>query len=84
MSNDDVYDVIVRYITEICEDVDPGQVARDRSMKDLGANSLDIVEVVSCSMRELGVRIPRSELGDIRTIGGLADRLEAAWAAKHA
>jgi len=45
-----------------------------KSMKDYGANSLDIIEVVSSSMRELAIKIPRSELADISTIDQLADR----------
>ena len=44
-------------------------------MKDLGINSLDIVEVVSCSMRELKVKVPRSELSKLTNIDGLVDLL---------
>ena len=44
-------------------------------MKDLGANSLDIVEVVSLSMRELKVKVPRSELAKLTDMGGLVDLL---------
>ncbi len=53
------------------EDIDP-----TRSMKELGANSLDIVEVVSSSMRELKVKIPRSELSKLTNLVGLVDLLE--------
>ena len=45
-----------------------------KPMKDYGANSLDIIEVVSCSMRELDIKIPRAELADISTIDQLADK----------
>jgi polyketide biosynthesis acyl carrier protein len=45
-----------------------------KSMKDYGANSLDIIEVVSCSMRELNLKVPRSELTDIKNIDELADK----------
>jgi acyl carrier protein len=45
-----------------------------KSMKDYGANSLDIIEVVSCSMRELNLKIPRSELTDIKDINELAEK----------
>lgn len=46
-----------------------------KKLIDYGLNSLDIVEVVSGSMRELKVRIPRTELADIQNIDGLADKL---------
>jgi acyl carrier protein len=47
-------------------------------MKDYGANSLDLVEVVSRSMRELKVKIPRAELNKITDIQGLVELFETA------
>ncbi len=52
------------------EDFDPA-----KSMKDLGANSLDIVEVVSSAMRDLKVKIPRSELSKLTNVQELVDML---------
>lgn len=74
-SNEEVFAIVKKNLLNIVDGVDPDAVARDRSMKDLGANSLDIVEVVSVSMRELKVRVPRSELAKLRDIGGLVDLL---------
>lgn len=76
-TNDEVYGVVKKHLLEICPDIPGDQVARDVSMKVLGASSLDMVEVVSCSMRELGVRVARQELSDIKDIGGLVDLLYA-------
>jgi acyl carrier protein len=44
-------------------------------MKELGVNSLDIIEIVSLSMRELKVKVPRAELAKLKNIGGLVDLL---------
>jgi acyl carrier protein len=41
----------------------------------LGANSLDIIEVVSLSMRELKVKVPRAELAKLTNLEGLVDLL---------
>ena len=46
-----------------------------RSMKDYGANSLDIVEVVSGAMRELKVKVPRTELNKLTNLDGLVGLL---------
>ena len=46
-----------------------------RSMKDYGANSLDIVEVVSGAMRELKVKVPRTELNKLTNVDGLVGLL---------
>ncbi|WP_340136859.1 phosphopantetheine-binding protein [Yersinia pestis] len=42
-------------------------------MADYGASSLDIVSVVSGVMRELKIKIPRTELKNIKSINGLID-----------
>jgi hypothetical protein len=39
------------------------------------ANRLDMVEVVTCCMREFKVKIPRSELNELQNIGDLVDML---------
>ncbi len=75
-SNNEVFQVVVKHLAETVDTIDPDIVQRTDSMKDLGASSLDIVEVVSCSMRELRVRIPRNELNDLKNIGDLVDLLE--------
>ncbi len=76
VSNEKIFAVVVKHLVDVVEEIDPDSVRREHSMKDLGAGSLDIVEVVSCSMRELRVRVPRKELGTLRNIGELVDLLE--------
>jgi acyl carrier protein len=77
VSNEEVFEIVKTHLTEIVEEIDPATVTRDANMKALGASSLDIVEVVSCSMRQLRVRIPRAELSTLTNIGGLVDLLHA-------
>jgi len=81
-SSNEVFEVVKKHLLDICPDVDASKVVPEASMKELGASSLDMVEVVSCSMRELGVRVPRQELSNLKDIGGLAELLRTAIAAK--
>lgn len=74
-TRDDVLAVVKRHLVDTVEGIDTAQVDPEKSMKDLGANSLDIVEVVSCSMRELKVKIPRAELNKLTNINELVDLL---------
>lgn len=74
MTKEQVIDVIKKNIMDNLEDLNESDIDPSKSMKDLGANSLDIIEVVSTSMRELNIKIPRSELADIQTIDQLADK----------
>jgi acyl carrier protein len=52
-------------------------IDENKAFTDYGANSLDIVEIVSGTMRELKIKIPRTELSDITNIAGLVDKFEA-------
>lgn len=74
-SRDDVLAVVKRHLVDTVEGIDAAQIDPSKSMKELGANSLDIVEVVSCSMRELKVKIPRAELNKLTNINELVDLL---------
>jgi acyl carrier protein len=82
MTRDEVFEVIKSHFLEIVEDVEADELDPKKSMKDYGATSLDMVEVVSASMRELRVKIPRSSLNEITDIDGLVDALHEAVSAK--
>lgn len=75
VSKEHILSVVKKHLMDILEDIEEDQIDPDQSMKELGANSLDIVEVVSCSMRELKVKVPRSELNKLQNITQLVDML---------
>lgn len=79
-----IKNVVIKHLSDSVEGLDPATVDTSLSMKDLGANSLDIVEVVSSSMRELKVKIPRSELAKLTNVDELVDLLAEVAAAKLA
>lgn len=78
MTREAILGVVAKHLASAVDDLDPATVDGGRSMKDYGANSLDIVEVVSASMRELKIKVPRSELNKLTNINGLVDLLHAA------
>lgn len=75
MNRDEVLAVVKKHLIDVVGDLEEHQIDPSKSMKDLGANSLDIVEVVSCAMRELKVKVPRTELSKLTNIDGLVDLL---------
>lgn len=83
MTREAIQAVINKHIMEISEEIQEAQIDPSRSMKDLGLNSLDIVEIVSCSMRELKVKIPRSELSKLTNLDALVDILHQNVAEKE-
>lgn len=74
MTKEQVIEAIKKNIVENLDDIKAEDIDPQKSMADYGANSLDIIEVVSCTMRELNIKIPRAELADIKNIDELADR----------
>lgn len=74
MNKEHVLTIIEKHLINAVDEIEDDKIQPDKMLTDYGANSLDIVEIVSGAMRELKVRIPRPELDDIENIGGLADK----------
>ena len=75
MTRNDVLKVVCKHLATAVDGIDPAAIDGSKSMKDYGANSLDIVEVVSGAMRELKVKVPRSELNKLTNVDGLVGLL---------
>jgi polyketide biosynthesis acyl carrier protein len=65
--------VIVKHLRLNVDGLDDEPIDTTRSMLELGASSLDAVEVVMASMQELKVKVPRSRLSGLKNIDQLAD-----------
>lgn len=76
MEREKILEVIVKHLTKSVSGIE-GEIDPEKKFTDYGANSLDIVEIVSGSMRELKIKIPRTELSDIKNISGLIDKFQA-------
>lgn len=55
---------------------EPGQIRKDKKLKDLGADSLDIFQILYQIEDELQVRIDPSNAEKLRTVGDLAKEIE--------
>ncbi len=75
MTREQVLAVVAKHLAAAVDGLDGATIDPQRSMKDYGANSLDIVEVVSGAMRELKVKVPRTELNKLTNLDGLVDLL---------
>ena len=78
MTREHILSVIAKHLANAIDGVDVANIDATKSMLDFGANSLDVVEVVSASMRELKVKIPRSELNKLTNLQGLVEVLHRA------
>ncbi|MEV6118581.1 phosphopantetheine-binding protein [Streptomyces sp. NPDC052109] len=70
--SDRVLTTIRRSVLAVLPDLDPALVTEEVSLRDLGANSVDRVDVVTMTMDALGVSLSVTELADVHDIGSLA------------
>ena len=73
MDREEIIRVLDKHLARVMDD-DSLHIQDEKQLRDYGVTSLDIVEIVSASMRELKIRIPRPELGEIENIGQLVDK----------
>lgn len=72
-SKQEIFDIVKKNTLQVLIDVDPNSVTIDTSLTELGANSIDRVEVVMYSMENLGINVPRTEFQGVRDIRSLVD-----------
>jgi polyketide biosynthesis acyl carrier protein len=77
VTRDEVFSVVLGQLGKVLPDAQGGQVDQAKSMADLGASSLDRMDVVVASQAELGIAVPASQFADVSSIGGLVDVLYA-------
>jgi len=68
-----MFDQIVEIISKQLK-ADPGGITPQTSvMEDLGADSLDIVELLMAIEENFGVNVPDEDVPDLKTVGDIAD-----------
>jgi polyketide biosynthesis acyl carrier protein len=73
MDRTNIFNVIKTKIVEVLPELENQEIQISQSLKDLGANSVDRVEISQNSMEALGLKIPRTEMGGIENIQSLVD-----------
>jgi acyl carrier protein len=78
MTRDQIIDLVKEHAADIIPGLDPTRIDFSRSLRDQGATSLNVVELVSVMMRQLRVKIARGDLAKISTLDGMVDLFVAA------
>ncbi len=72
-----MYERVRDVIAEILEITDKNEITRETNIiEDLGADSLDVVEMITTLEREAGTVIPDDVMATLRTVGDVADLLD--------
>jgi len=85
MNKDEIKSAITDLITEIAEDMDvDASTITDEAhfVKDMGLDSMALLEVLATMEKKFGVSIPESEFPNITTINKCTDTVEKYLAAK--
>ena len=80
MTRDEIFAVVKSNVQAIIEGAKGQEITENNSMRDYQADSLEIVEVVSRSMKQLKIKIPRTELAGAKNLRDLVDLFERALA----
>ena len=78
MTRADMFAVIRANMETVIEGARGKEIAEHQSMRDFGADSLEIVEVVSRSMKQCRRKVRRTDLAEVKNLGELLDLLEKA------
>ena len=73
MNRDAIVAVVKENIKSTLDEVDVETLDLDRPLKEYDLNSLDVIEIISGSMRDLKIKVPREELGSVQTLNQLVD-----------
>lgn len=70
-----VFELVKNNILEILPKTQADLIVPDQSLADLGANSVDRMEIVTLSMEDLGVKIPLMSFARVFNIESLVEVL---------
>jgi polyketide biosynthesis acyl carrier protein len=82
MTRAEIFDVVRGNILEVLPELDPALIEESKSMKDLGANSIDRADILIQSMQQFELSLKISDFSGISNIGGLVDFLFAQTSAR--
>lgn len=74
----DVFEVVRQQVLAVLSGVEERNVTLDIRLSDLGANSIDRVEIATLAMESLNVELPRNTLARVKDLRSLVDALEHA------
>lgn len=75
MLKQEVFEAVKSAILEVLPDLKPELISIEKQLKDLGANSIDRMEVVTLSMETLGLKLPMMTFAKVHNIEGLVNVL---------
>ncbi|HEY2577787.1 MAG TPA: phosphopantetheine-binding protein [Streptosporangiaceae bacterium] len=71
LADDAILAAFRRSVVAVVPEIAAAKVTLDRTLAELGCNSIDRADIVTMTMAELGIIVPVPEFGRDRTMGSL-------------
>ncbi|WP_024834504.1 acyl carrier protein [Ruminiclostridium josui] len=75
MTKQEIFCIIKENILEILPDLPEESITIEESLKNLGANSIDRMDIIVDTIERLQLKIPLVEFGMLKNIGEIVDLL---------
>lgn len=75
MSKQMIFEMMKESISIILPDIEPDQLSIDDSLKEIGANSVDRMDIIIDMMEKLDIKLPLIEFGELKNMGEIVDLL---------
>ncbi|GHC74433.1 acyl carrier protein [Nocardiopsis terrae] len=73
MTDEEIFTVVRRNLMEVVPELEDADIRLEHSMRELGANSIDRMDVVIASQEDLGITVPSSQLASVDDIASLLE-----------
>ena len=73
VGKEQIKEMVIQHLKENVDGLDDQDIDTSKSMVDYGASSLDMVEIVSACLRELGIAIPRTRFTGLQNMDDLIE-----------
>jgi polyketide biosynthesis acyl carrier protein len=73
MTRQDVFEVIIRSIEEIVPDISIENINMEDSLKEIGVNSVDRMDIIVTTLEELELHMQMVQFGGLKNIGEIVD-----------
>lgn len=75
MTRDEIFNIIVQHSCEVIPELESHSFVETDRLADLGANSMDRVDIIMMTLESLSLEIPLVELAKAKNLGELTDLL---------
>ncbi|MCX7920827.1 MAG: acyl carrier protein [Clostridia bacterium] len=75
MTKEQIFELVKNSIREMVPEINTDNVRIEQSLRDLGVNSIDRMDIVIKCMEDLNLKIPLVEFGKVKNIAGIVELL---------